>query len=170
MPQRLQEDPDLWAGCISGALTEHGFLGAFERAGFHGLRILERQDEPWRTVEGIEFRSLTLEAFKGKEGPCLERNQAVVYRGPFKEVVDDDGHRFERGKRYAICDKTFEIYRREPYAGLFEHIEPRVEIPLEEAGPFACTGERLREPRETKGRDYDLTSDTASCCDTDGCC
>jgi len=170
VPQRLQEDPDLWSGCISGALTEHGFLAAFERAGFHGMRILERQTEPWRTVEGIEFRSLMIEAFKGKEGPCLERNQAVVYRGPFKQVVDDDGHRLERGRRHAVCDKTFKIYQSEPYRDHFEAIEPREEIPLAEAEPFDCAGERLREPRETKGQNYNLTSDDIACCDTDGCC
>jgi hypothetical protein len=37
-----------------------------------------------RTVQGIEFRSVTIEAFKGKQGECFERNQAVIYRGPFK--------------------------------------------------------------------------------------
>ncbi|MFP3940678.1 MAG: methyltransferase domain-containing protein, partial [Thermoanaerobaculia bacterium] len=97
VPEALQADPELWSGCISGALTEDGFLAAFEEAGFHGVRILELGGEPWRTVEGIEFRSLTVEAFKGKEGPCWERNQAVIYKGPFKEVLDDDGHRMERG-------------------------------------------------------------------------
>ena len=124
VPEHLQRDPELWSGCISGAMTESGFLAAFERAGFYGVRILERQAEPWRTVEGIEFRSLTVEAFRGKEGPCLERNQAVVYKGPFKEVLDDDGHRLERGKRFAVCDKTFRIYGREPYRDHFELIEP----------------------------------------------
>ena len=93
VPAHLQNDPELWSGCISGALTEQGFLDAFERAGFYGIQILKRDAAPWRTVEGIEFRSLTLEAFKGKQGPCFERNQAVVYKGPFKEVLDDDNHR-----------------------------------------------------------------------------
>src|SRR6185369_11046658 len=73
VPHELQQDPELWSGCISGALAETGFLEAFEAAGFHGVRILERQEEPWRTVAGIEFRSLTVEAFKGKAGPCFER-------------------------------------------------------------------------------------------------
>ncbi|HEX6861446.1 MAG TPA: methyltransferase domain-containing protein, partial [Thermoanaerobaculia bacterium] len=90
VPLELQHDPELWSGCISGAMTETGFLEAFEAAGFHGIRILERQQEPWRTVDGIEFRSVTVEAFKGKAGVCLERRQAVVYKGPFREVVDDD--------------------------------------------------------------------------------
>lgn len=166
----MQRDPDLWSGCISGALTEHGFLKAFEDAGFYGVRILERQEEPWQTVEGIEFRSLTVEAFKGKEGPCLERNQAVVYRGPFKAVVDDDGHRMERGRRYAVCDKTFNIYGGEPYREHFDFIEPRQEIALEDAGPFDCSGTRLRDPKESKGQDYDATTPASDCCAPGGDC
>ncbi len=171
VPGHMQADPDLWSGCISGAMTESEFLEAFEAVGFYGVRVLERQAEPWRTVEGIEFRSVTIEAFRGKEGPCLERNQAVVYRGPFKEVLDDDGHRLERGRRYAVCDKTFGIYGREPYREHFDLIEPREEVPLEEAGPFACTGDRLRHPRETKGQDYDATTEaTEACGGPEGCC
>src|SRR6266498_2419480 len=33
VPEQLQNDPELWSGCISGALTEDGFLAAFENAG-----------------------------------------------------------------------------------------------------------------------------------------
>jgi ubiquinone/menaquinone biosynthesis C-methylase UbiE len=68
VPEQLQNDPELWSGCISGALTEDGFLAAFENAGFYGIRILKRATQPWRTVQGIEFRSVTIEAFKGKQG------------------------------------------------------------------------------------------------------
>jgi arsenite methyltransferase len=171
VPAHLQSDPELWSGCISGALTEEGFLQAFEAAGFYGIRILERQAEPWRTVEGIEFRSLTVEAFRGKEGPCVERLQAVVYQGPFKEVLDDDGHRMERGVRYAVCDKTFQILQREPYRGHFVAVPPRLEVPAEEAAPFDCSRTTRRHPRETKGEEYRLTTEaTAPCCGPDGCC
>ena len=165
VPEEMQKDPELWSGCISGALTEEGFLAAFEDAGFYGIRILERQVEPWRTVEGIEFRSLTVEAYKGKEGACFERNQAVIYRGPFKEVLDDDDHRMERGKRYAVCDKTFNLYQRPPYRGHFDFVEPLEEIPLEGAEPFDCSRTALRHPRETKGMEYDATTEAAVCCD-----
>jgi SAM-dependent methyltransferase len=171
VPLELQQDPVLWSGCISGALTEDGFLQAFEDAGFYGLRVLERQAEPWQTVAGIEFRSLTVEAFKGKQGPCWERKQAVVYRGPFKEVLDDDGHRMERGRRYAVCDKTFQIYRREPYRDQFDFIEPLVDVPLAEAEPFDCSRTALRHPRETKGVDYDVTTEPrGACCEPGTCC
>ncbi|MFV1988007.1 MAG: methyltransferase domain-containing protein [Gemmatimonadota bacterium] len=171
VPQHMQNDPELWSGCISGAFTEDGFLRAFENAGFHGIQVLERQMDAWRTVEGIEFRSVTVEAFKGKEGPCWERNQAVIYRGPFKEVLDDDGHRLERGRRYAVCDKTFRLYGQAPYEGEFDFVEPLEEIALEEAAPFDCSRTVTRDPRETKGMDYDATIEASEmCCPPDGCC
>lgn len=171
VPESMQADPELWSGCISGALTEEGFVAAFEQAGFYGIQILKRGAEPWRTVEGIEFRSVTIEAFKGKQGDCFERNQAVIYRGPFKEVLDDDNHRMERGRRYAVCDKTYNLYRKAPYREFFEFVDPLVDIPLNEAKPFDCSRTSVRNPKETKGQDYDITTDTNSqCCDGGSCC
>lgn len=170
VPELMQNDPDLWSGCISGALTEEEFIRAFENAGFYGVQILKRDEVPWRTVQGIEFRSVTLEAFKGKQGACFERRQAVIYRGPFREVLDDDNHRFERGRRYAVCDKTFHLLRKAPYAGHFEFLEPRLPVPPEEAGEFDCSSMRLRHPRETKGLDYRPTTPASSCCDSGACC
>lgn len=170
VPEELQNDPELWSGCISGALTEEGFLTAFTDAGFYGVQMLKRDEKPWQTVKGIEFRSVTIEAFKGKQGPCVERNQAVVYRGPFKEVLDDDNHRMERGERYAVCDKTYNLYRKAPYREFFEFIEPLKEVPLSEAKPFDCSRTAKRHPRETKGQNYTATTEASSCCDGGDCC
>ncbi len=170
VPDLMQQDPTLWSGCISGALREDLFLKAFEDAGFYGVRLLKRDEQPWQTVEGIEFRSVTVEAFKGKQGECVERNQAVIYLGPFKEVLDDDGHRMERGRRYAVCDKTFQLYRKQPYQDSFVFVEPLAEISLEQAKPFDCSRTALRHPKETKGHDYNVTTDASQCCDSGGCC
>lgn len=170
VPEHLQDDPELWSGCISGALTEEGFLKAFSDAGFYGIQILKRDQQPWQTVEGIEFRSVTVEAFKGKQGLCFERNQAVIYRGPFREVLDDDNHRMERGMRHAVCDKTYKLYRKPPYSEFFEFIEPLAEIPLSEAKPFDCSRTTRRHPRETKGQNYKITTEASTCCDGGTCC
>jgi arsenite methyltransferase len=171
VPEEMQSDPELWSGCISGALTEDGFLQEFEHAGFYGIQILKRDAEPWRTVQGIEFRSVTIEAFKGKQGKCFERNQTVIYRGPFKEVLDDDNHRMERGKRYAVCDKTYNLYKKAPYRELFEFVDPIIDIPLVEARPFDCSRTALRHPKETKGQDYSATTEAnGKCCDGGACC
>ncbi len=171
VPEHLRHDPELWSGCISGAFREDRFLGAFEEAGFYGIQIVARQAEPWRTVEGIEFRSLTVVAHKGKQGPCLERNQAVIYRGPFKRVEDDDDHVYYRGQRMAVCDKTFRLLQREPYAGQFEFIEPREPVALDKATRFDCSRPKQRHPRETKGQEYDATTeDRGTCTDGGNCC
>lgn len=174
VPADMQKDPELWSGCISGAFREDAFLQAFEDVGFHGVEILSLDKEPWQTVDGFEFRSMTVCAYKGKEGPCIERNQAVIYKGPFKKVLDDDGNPMERGKRYAVCEKTYELYKREPYASMFEFVDPLKEIPAESARDFDCSITRLRHPKETKGAEYNDTIQIGdSCCSPesgDGCC
>jgi arsenite methyltransferase len=171
VPEEMQNDPELWSGCISGALTEEGFIAAFETAGFYGIRILKRDADPWRTVQGVEFRSVTIEAFNGKQGECFERNQAVIYRGPFKEVLDDDSHRMQRGKRYAVCDKTYNLYKKPPYRDFFEFVDPIADVPLAEAKPFDCSRTAPRHPKETKGQDYDVTTEAQNkCCDGGSCC
>jgi arsenite methyltransferase len=171
VPAHLKQDAELWSGCISGAFREDQFLRAFEEVGSYGIALNRWQSKPFRTVEGIEFRSVTVLAYKGKEGPCLERNQAVIYRGPWKKVYDDDGHVLERGRRMAVCAKTFSIYSREPYRDEFIFIEPYNEIPMESATAFDCRGRAYRSPRETKGMDYRVTESSGeSCCGPEGCC
>jgi ubiquinone/menaquinone biosynthesis C-methylase UbiE/uncharacterized Fe-S cluster-containing radical SAM superfamily protein len=171
VPEHLKQDPELWSGCLSGALREDEFLKAFADVGFYGIEIVDRSEQPWQTVEGIEFRSITVTAYKGKEGPCLERKQAVIYRGPWKAVIDDDGHTLYRGERMAVCDKTFQIYSRAPYADDIIPVPPLEEVPLEEAAPFACNKNARRHPRETKGEDYRVTEAGAGdCCGPEGCC
>jgi hypothetical protein len=113
---------------------------------------------------------VTVEAFKGKQGRCFERDQAVIYRGPFKEVLDDDGHRMERGIRYAVCDKTYNLYKNAPYASCFEFVDPLTDIPLAQARPFDCSRAARRHPRETKGQGYLATTESSRCCDGGGGC
>jgi SAM-dependent methyltransferase len=170
IPEELKNDPELWSGCISGAFEESAFLRAFEEAGFFGIQIERRDDKPWRTVRGIEFRSMTVTACKGKEGACWERNQAVMYKGPWKQVQDDDGHVLKRGVRSAVCDKTFHIYSRSPYAGDLILIPPHQEIPPTKAKPFDCSRDTVRDAKETKGLRYKKTTEAASRCMDGGCC
>lgn len=171
VPQHLQDNPELWSGCISGAYREDKFLEAFEDAGFHGIEIVKREPEPWQTVEGIEFRSMTVVAYKGKQGPCMDRNQALIYRGPFKVVKDDDGHLYYRGERMAVCEKTFELLQRAPYQGMFEPVEPLEIVTAEDAKVFDCRRNIRRSPAESKGQDYAETKlPDGDCCSTDEPC
>ena len=173
VPQHMQDDSELWSGCISGAFQESDFLQAFERAGFYGVHMPVLQKEPWQTVEGIEFRSATVIAYKGKDGPCFEHNEAVIYQGPFLEVQDDMGHVFQRGERTAVCRKTFEILTREPYESHMIAVEPREAIDPADAKPFECSGgTEKRSPKVTKGASYkqSILPVADSCCDPGSDC
>lgn len=171
--ETIKNDPELWSGCIAGAFQEQKFLKAFEEAGFYGIQILKRDENPWQTIDGIEFRSVTVSAYKGKQGPCWETNKAVIYKGPWSQVKDDDNHTYFRGAPMAVCEKTFQILTREPYAQDFVPILPRQEIPLDQAKPFDCSADTIRHPRQTKGQDYHITSSKTStngCCEPGSCC
>jgi SAM-dependent methyltransferase len=175
VPAALQRDPELWSGCIAGAFQEADFLHAFERSGFHGIEILERSEQPWQVVQGLEFRSLTVAAHKGKQGPCHEHHEAVIYKGPWRAVSDDDGHTLRRGERMAVCAKTFRLLTRAPYAGQILPVPARVPVPADDATPFACSGDRVRPPRETKGAGYDASFSSqgpgeGTCCEPGACC
>ena len=171
---QIRNDPELWSGCIAGVFREDAFLAMFEASGFYGIEILARSTAPWRTIDGIEFRSMTVRAYKGKQGPCLERQQAVMYKGPWRSVTDDDGHVLHRARRMAVCDKTFKILNDPsgPYHANIDPVPPRSDVPLDRAAPFACQGATFRHPRQTKGQDYHQTTEPepSACCATDECC
>jgi arsenite methyltransferase len=164
VPENLKNDPELWSGCISGAFHELDLLRRLEAAGFYGIAIDKWEGDPFAIVEGIEFRSVTITAKKGKEGPCREAAQAVLYKGPWKAVIDDDGHTLERGVRAAVCAKTFRILTGEPYADETIGIEPIIPVPENEQPEFDCGRTEPRDPRETKGADYKISKTTESSC------
>lgn len=71
VPQVLQDEPELWSGCISGALWEDRFLRAFGDAGFDLVNILKGEERTRQGVGGIGFRSMTVEAVKLAASPTL---------------------------------------------------------------------------------------------------
>ena len=171
VPEHLQNDPNLWSGCISGAFVEDEFLQAFADAHFYGSEIVSRQEEAWATVEGIEFRSMTLQAYKGNAGPCLDLQQAVLYNGPWKSVTDDDGYVLRRGERLSVCGRSYKIYSRDPYQDQVTLIPPTKSVPEAEAGHLDCHNRQVRDPRVTKG---DASSATVlpqrDCCGPESDC
>ena len=69
VPPALKDDPELWSGCISGVFHEADLLRELEDAGFHTIRIAEKQREPFAEIGGIAFRSVTVTAGKGQPEP-----------------------------------------------------------------------------------------------------
>ena len=155
--------------------TEREALQAFERAGFHGVRLHWSAAENPAAIDRIgdvDVRMCIIEAYRGKHGSCLELGQAVIYGGPWSEVHDDDGHVYRRGERVAVCAKTYDLLMRGPYQGALVGLRSANEPPLEQALPFDCNTPALRDPKATKGlASFAGSRAPASACDPDsGCC
>ncbi len=151
VPIELQADAKLWSGCISGAFREDRFLEAFESAGFHGVEILERQTEAWTTVGPLEFRSLTVRAFKPQPTTRSDFCHAVVYRGPWKSVTTDFRQEFARGERVDVRDAEFAMLTQAPYRDQLVLL-PNANIEI----GAAPSGHRLVS--------LDLAPDSGGCC------
>lgn len=161
VPPHLKADPNLWSGCISGAFGEFEFVKAFSDAGFQATRIDKWSSEAWQVVEGIEFRSVTITAVKPHAQQCLDYGHAVIYRGPFSEVRDEEGHIFPRGERIAVCQRTYQAITEGPYQDAFIGIAP-----AEPGEPRQwCAPHGTRRPAsESKGSVYRVA------CDAEGTC
>jgi hypothetical protein len=158
--EAMKSDPQLWSGCISGALQEHDFLHSFIKAGFQAVKLDTWSSTPWQVVENIEFRSTTVTAIKPAQTPCLDRGHAVIYRGPFSEVYDDEGHIYPRGQRIATCERTFHMLTSGTYQDNFIGIPPTL---LKPAQPWCAPPGTVRAAAESKGSEHSAPP-TLPCC------
>jgi len=161
VPPHLKADAHLWSGCISGALQEHAFLQAFVDAGFVAVAYDKWESQAWQVVEGIEFRSVTITAIKPLSEPCLDKGHAVIYRGPFSKVYDDEGHVFYRGQRMAVCERSCKLLTGGAYADHFIGIAP-----VQEQTPqnWRHASGALRPAAETKGAAHKADCASSRCC------
>jgi arsenite methyltransferase len=148
IPEHLKQDPELWSGCISGAFFEKAFLDAFIDAGFIAVAYDKWDASAWQVVDGIEFRSVTLVAVKADPAPCIDRGHAVIYRGPYSSVTDDEDHIYPRGERMAVCERTFKALVQGPYKDDFVAISPQE---LKPPQPWCAPSGTIRPASETKG-------------------
>lgn len=180
----LVSDESLAANCIVKSApagpalripTETDAVRAFQEAGFHGITLhWPGSDNPAALdrVGDVDVRMCLIEAHLGKQGPCIELGQAVIYRGPWSEIRDDDGHVYARGVRTAVCGKTYDLLMRPPYAGAFIGLRSVNEPLAQHAAPYDCDTPMLRDPRVTKGLQLfsGAREDSESCAAGSGCC
>lgn len=154
--------------------TEASVLQAFEDAGFHGIKLHWAEAADPLALDRIgdaDIRMCIVEAYKGKQGPCLELGQAIMYCGPWREVHDDDGHVYRRGQRVSVCAKTYDLMMRAPYQGALLGLRSVNEPPVSQAELFDCNTPALRDPKVTKGLAPFTGSQTpAGCVPGNGCC
>lgn len=122
LPLSISNNKQLWGECLGGALNETQFLSYLEQAGFYGTQILSKTY--WENIEKINFYSLTIKAYKFQKSPnCIYKGHKAVYNGPFKVIIDDEGHVFNRNQEVEVCTDTVAKLLNPPYKGSFTIIE-----------------------------------------------
>lgn len=61
LPESVKNDPQAWADCYGGAVTEQEYLDSIHAAGFEKVNILHRREY---LKNGYDFISLTILAYK----------------------------------------------------------------------------------------------------------
>ena len=122
LPKQIKEDKQLWGECLGGCVTENQLISYLEQAGFYGVEILGKTF--WKTVQNINFYSVSVRAYKHKKsGECIFQGQKAIYRGPFKVIIDDEGHVFPRNEEVEVCSDTASKLSRQPYSNSFRIVE-----------------------------------------------
>jgi arsenite methyltransferase len=116
VPEHLKNDPKLWTACYSGVFQEQQFYRALESAGFEGIRIESRNEAPAKVVDGVEIRSVTVTAVKPYTASSAGTGERdVLYRGPWLEVMDENGIRLRRGEVTQVVGTLVAKYKTETF-------------------------------------------------------
>jgi len=135
VPDTLQQDPELWGECLSGALYWNDFVRLAKEAGFGDPRLVKDskitvQNKRIEQIIGgqVEFYSATYRLFKlpGKLEPdCEDYGQAVVYKGTIKNSPHswdlDNHHCMEKGKVFPVCGNTYHMVHSTRFNKHFEY-------------------------------------------------
>ncbi|MCJ8344769.1 methyltransferase domain-containing protein [bacterium] len=165
IPQDLQEDPELYGECLSGALYKEDFRRLMFEVGFSDVRKLNsgRVTIDNKIIEErlshFVFTSETLRAFKipELEDRCEDYGQVAFYRGGIENSKHfyhlDDHHVFELNRPMLVCSNTarmltdtrlapyFEVIGDEStHYGLFDCSTPAVSVKTDsdEASEAGC--------------------------------
>lgn len=115
MPESLQEDEQLRALCLSGALSLNDYIKLLTDAGFGTIEI--RAKRPYRILDtkhydtdtNIFIESVEVCAIKDpmpEDGPCVFTGRTAIYFGDQEYFDDHKGHILMPNQPLSVCDKT----------------------------------------------------------------
>jgi catechol 2,3-dioxygenase-like lactoylglutathione lyase family enzyme len=105
------------AAVVEDVPVDTQLLASLEEAGFCESRLLKFGSTPSFSVGGVELRETIVQALKPHDA---EKEQIpVMYKGPFRELVDDAGRVFRRGERIWISPAHWERLCSGPFEESF---------------------------------------------------
>jgi catechol 2,3-dioxygenase-like lactoylglutathione lyase family enzyme len=111
------------AGAVKFVPVCGDLLDTLEAAGFADMQLTTFRSRACFEHEGIALRETRIACHR----PATSGGEVctVVYKGPFAEVTDDEGHTWRRGQKTSIPLARWEALQRTPIADQF------VELPSE---------------------------------------
>jgi catechol 2,3-dioxygenase-like lactoylglutathione lyase family enzyme len=111
------------AGSVKFVPVRGDLLNALEAAGFVDMQLTTFRSRACFEHEGIPLREtrITCRRPTNANGEMC----TIVFKGPFAEATDDEGHTWHRGRKTTIPASRWEALQRTPLADLF------VELPVE---------------------------------------
>ena len=116
------------ASAVRAVPPEGEAVGLLEAAGFVGVKLLKYDTKPCFVRNGVGMRETQLEGFAPPTKDAASRE--VMYRGPFREVRDDLGNVYPRGRRVAVSAAAVERLRAGELLPQFTVFEPTTARPL----------------------------------------
>lgn len=115
MPERLKQDEQLRAICVSGALPLSAYLNLITKVGFGTIEVRARRPyrildpRQYETNELLYIESVEVCAIKdpiASDGPCVFTGKNAIYHGEKQAFDDGKGHVLLQNQPLAVCDKT----------------------------------------------------------------
>ena len=127
--EREVQNPDLPgpAGKVQLVPFEADPVALLEAAGLVGVRMLKFEANPCFVRNGVGMRELQLEGFA--PGAAGVADVEVMYKGPFRELRDDEGRVFARGRRVSVPAAVAARLRASDAVGQFTLFEPAATRP-----------------------------------------
>jgi len=117
VPNYLTHDVEKWGNCLSGALQLGDYVSGMVEAGFLGIHQIK--SVPWQVIDGIHFLSITLTGYKLPAAVEPNGVRFATLRGPFSQMVDELGQRYQRGVPQAVNARTVQLLKTPPFEPLF---------------------------------------------------
>lgn len=122
------------AASVKAVPVRDELLSALEAAGFVDMQLATFRPRACFEHEGVALRETRITC--RRPAPASDDACTVVFKGPFAEVTDDEGHTWRRGRKTIVPVARWEALQQSPLAELF------VRLPAEtvELATAQCEG------------------------------
>lgn len=111
------------AAAVTEVPVDRDVLAWVEDAGFEQVRLVKFGRSPAFEIDGVAMREMIIEAHKPVDDHQRAEDQAdevtLVYKGPFRDLVDDSGRVFRRGERTRLSAAAWRTIQAGPLEEYF---------------------------------------------------